>query len=156
MVGMASVLAFSYPSANPPIDYAVVFDGANDHIATWNTSLLGAQPSEATLAATQASAPYQTFIAPAATEQRVRDSSADKVVTDPSAVGRAVRGAAAVLVDEINALRQRDRDRADDVAAATSLADLKVRWAARAALADRTLAQAKSAIQNKITTGVAD
>jgi hypothetical protein len=45
----------------------------------------------------------------------------------------------------LNILRTRDRDRSVDVAAATSLADLKTRWAAQSALNDRTLAQAKAA-----------
>lgn len=59
--------------------------------------------------------------------------------------GYQLRGLAKIMIDEINTLRQRDRDRSDDVAAATSLADLKTRWAARSTLNDRTLAQAKTA-----------
>lgn len=59
--------------------------------------------------------------------------------------GYQLRGLAKIMIDEINALRQRDVDRSADVAAATSLADLKTRWAARSALNDRTLAQAKTA-----------
>ncbi len=157
MVGIASVLQIQYPTARPGIDWRVEnATGAADGIVFWNTGLLGVQPTEPQLLAIQSSPAYQTYLTPAAVEQRTRDSSADKVVTDKTAIGRAVRGAAAVLVDEINFLRARDRDRADDVAAATSLADLKVRWAARVVLTDRTLAQAKTAIQNKITDGTAD
>lgn len=59
--------------------------------------------------------------------------------------GYQLRGLCKLLIDEINALRERDRDRSVDVAAATSLADLKTRWAARSTLNDRTLAQAKTA-----------
>lgn len=70
--------------------------------------------------------------------------------------GLTLRAIASVLVDELNLLRQRDRDRAIDVAASTSLADLKTRWAARSDLADRTLSQAKTALQNAITSGTAD
>ena len=69
---------------------------------------------------------------------------------------KVLRAVAAVLVDEINALRQRDRDRSADVAAATNLADLKTRWAARSTLADRTMAQAKTAIQTTIAAGTVD
>lgn len=156
MVGMASVLAFLYPTANPPIDYVVVFDGTNDHITKWNTGLLGPQPSESSLATTQASAPYQTYITPAAVDQRARDAASDAVVNEPHAVYKGLRGAAAVLVDEINALRQWEMSFKAAVAAATSLADLKTSVAALPNLPDRTLAQAKSAIQTKITTGVAD
>lgn len=64
--------------------------------------------------------------------------------------GRILRAVVALVVDEINILRQRDRDRAVDVAAATTLADLKTRWAARSSLADRTYAQARTAIRNFI------
>lgn len=55
-----------------------------------------------------------------------------------------------VLIDEINILRTRDRDRAADVATALSLADLKTLWALRAELTDRTGAQARNAIKNEI------
>lgn len=66
------------------------------------------------------------------------------------------RGAALVTMDELNILRQRDVDRSADVAASTSLADLKSRWAARSALPQRAGSQIKTAIQNKINAGDAD
>lgn len=69
---------------------------------------------------------------------------------------RLLRAIGSVLVDELNILRQRDRDRAADVAAATSLADLKTRWAARSTLADRTLAQAKQAIKDAANSAATD
>lgn len=69
---------------------------------------------------------------------------------------KAERAFILVLIDELNILRQRDRDRASDVAAATSLADLKTRWAVRSSLADRDVTQVKPAIQNKINSGAAD
>lgn len=156
MVGITSVLQFLYPTAVPFVDYQVQVTGADEHITFWNTGSLGAQPSEGFLATTQASGPYLTYVSAPAVLQRARDAAAAAVETDTSAKYKALRGAAAVLVDEINLLRQRDRDRADDVAASTSLADLKTRWAARAALNDRTLAQAKNAIEGKITAGVVD
>jgi len=61
-----------------------------------------------------------------------------------------------VLIDELNILRVRFNDLAIDVAAATSLADLKTRWAAHASLAARDITQVKPAIQNKLNTGAAD
>ncbi len=61
-------------------------------------------------------------------------------------LGRLMRAVVKLTVDEINTLRTRDRNRSDDVAAATSLADLKTRWAARSAMNDRTYAQVKSSI----------
>lgn len=67
-----------------------------------------------------------------------------------------LRALADILKDEINILRKRDRDRSTDVAAATSLADLKTRWAARASLDDRTLSQLKTAIQDRVDSGNVD
>src|SRR5688572_6634246 len=79
-----------------------------------------------------------------------------ELLTGTSGAAKLVRGILLVALDEINLLRQRDRDRSVDVAAATSLADLKTRWAARASLADRTGAQLKNAVENKIDAGSAD
>lgn len=86
-------------------------------------------------------------------EQR---SEAKSFYSSPDALGKIERAVALVLLDEINVLRQRDRDRATDVAAAASLADLKIRWAARSGLPDRTATQARAAIENKIDSGGSD
>ena len=61
-----------------------------------------------------------------------------------------LRALVLVLLGENNVLRQRDRDRATDVAGSGSLAALKTAWAARAPLADRTAAQARTAIRSAI------
>lgn len=66
------------------------------------------------------------------------------------------RAFADIVKEEINILRQRDRDRSTDVAAAISLADLKARWALRSSLTDRTLSQLKTAIKNRIDDGTVD
>jgi len=76
--------------------------------------------------------------------------------TDIGPLGKSLRGLLLVLLDEFNILRQRERDRAADVAAALTLADLKVRWAARSLLNDRDITQVKPAVQNKINGGDAD
>lgn len=83
-------------------------------------------------------------------------SSAKAVENITSADGIKWRALALILLDEFNTLRQRDRDRSVDVAAATSLADLKTRWAARSTLDDRTIQQLKNAYENKIDAGSAD
>ena len=57
-----------------------------------------------------------------------------------------------VLVDEINALRQQLAAQAAAVAAATTLADLKTRWAGLPATPDRTPAQARTAVVAKVKT----
>jgi hypothetical protein len=85
-----------------------------------------------------------------------RDQAVDAIDNDRTSHWKAERAAAAVLVDEINLLRDWNTGLASAVAAATSLADLKTRVALLPALPDRTLSQAKTAIQNKITSGVVD
>lgn len=61
-----------------------------------------------------------------------------------------------VTVDEVNALRDWITSFKVAVAAASSLADLKVRVAALDAMPDRTEAQAKAAVVNKLNSGGAD
>lgn len=78
------------------------------------------------------------------------------VDANPNAECKAFRGLILVIIDQFNILFQRDRDRAVDVANATTLADLKTRWAARAALNDRDITQVKPAIQAKLNAGTAD
>lgn len=77
-------------------------------------------------------------------------------LSDAAANSKVLRSILLVVLDEINLLRQRDLDRSADVAAATSLADLKTRWAAEPSLTDRTVQQGRTAIQNKIDAGAAD
>lgn len=67
---------------------------------------------------------------------------------------RAYRAVAAIMVDEINALRDWVTAFKVATAAATSLADFKTRVAALPDLPDRTLAQAKSAFITKVQQGV--
>lgn len=80
----------------------------------------------------------------------------DEAIVFMTALGenaRAYRAVAAIMVDEINSLRQWITSFKAAVAAATTLADLKTRVAALAALPDRTLAQAKAAFIAKIQGG---
>ena len=63
---------------------------------------------------------------------------------------RRMKAVVLVLVDEINLLRGWIAGFKAAVAASTSLADLKTRVAATAAMPDRTGAQAKTAIANKV------
>ncbi len=74
MVGIASVLAYLYPSAVPLADYVVTHAAGADHITQWNTGTLGAQPDEASLATTQASAPYLTYISAPEVAKRLAQS----------------------------------------------------------------------------------
>lgn len=66
------------------------------------------------------------------------------------------RAIAAVLLDELNAHALKINSILDAVDAATSLADLKTRIGLIADYPQRTLAQAKTSINNKIDSGEAD
>jgi hypothetical protein len=66
------------------------------------------------------------------------------------------RTVAALLVDEVNILRQWLASFKVEVAAATTLADLKTRVAGLPATPDRTLTQAKTAYETKVDSGAAD
>lgn len=93
---------------------------------------------------------------PASINLDQRNGAISQFVSDHSPMAKVERAILLTIKDEINILRQRDVDRAVDVAAATSLADLKVRWAARSALDPRTIQQAKTSVENKINTGEPD
>lgn len=66
------------------------------------------------------------------------------------------RALADIIKDEINILRGWLASFKTEVAAATTLADLKTRVAGLPATGDRTLAQLKTAIQNRIDSGTVD
>lgn len=107
---------------------------------------------------------YAAFIAthqpvsptPAQILINIHNQASSKVVSGLDVVSTLQRAVELVTRDEINILRQRDLDRASDVEEATSLTDLKTRWAARAPLEQRSVSQIKTAIQNKINSGDAD
>lgn len=85
-----------------------------------------------------------------------RSTAIEQIAIDPNAPSKALRAILLVIMDELNILRQRENDRSADIAAATSLADLKTRWATRPLLSDRVGTQIKTAVQNKINSGVSD
>lgn len=70
--------------------------------------------------------------------------------------GQALRALVYVLIDEINILRQWTISFKSETALASSLADFKTRVATLPTLPDRTLAQAKTAIQTEIDNGTVD
>jgi len=81
---------------------------------------------------------------------------ASNIIDDTGYLGKLFRAEGAVLVDEINALRQWITSFKAAVAAATTFANLQTRVAALASVPDRTLSQARTAIQTKITSGSVD
>lgn len=72
------------------------------------------------------------------------------------AQGAILRAVGAVLVDEINTVRQWTVSFKAEVAASTTLANLQTRVSGLPTLVDRTLAQAKTAITNKINSDAVD
>lgn len=83
-------------------------------------------------------------------------NGAKTIVDSLGSDAKVLRAVLLLILDELNDLRKRDRDRAVDVAASANLADLKTRWAAQSTLSDRTATQARNAIKNKIDAGDAD
>ncbi len=79
-------------------------------------------------------------------------AEAKKIIDEMRADGLTQRAAAKVMVDEINLLRSWITDFKVQVAAASSLADLKTRVAALPAVPARTLTQFKTAIKAEIET----
>lgn len=71
-------------------------------------------------------------------------------------INLAQRGFALVTLDEINTLREWITTFKADVAAATSLTDLKTRVAAEPNFPDRTPTQLKNAVKTKISSGGAN
>jgi len=110
-----------------------------------------------TLAEVQAAqSACQTALTPSGLLAKQRATAISEFQSATDAGVKRDRAIMLILLDELNILRQRDRDRSADVAAATSLADLKTRWAGRSSLTDRTVDQAKTAFQAKIDSGAAD
>ena len=75
---------------------------------------------------------------------------------DLAKLGKVLRAVVLVTLDEINTLRQWDADLKAAVAAATNFADLKTRIAALPGMPDRTGAQARTAVRNRLDNGSAD
>lgn len=81
---------------------------------------------------------------------------ADELLSSRRQEAKLQRAVAAVLVDEVNVVRQWLAALKTQVAAATNFADLKARVATLPATPDRTLAQARTAIQNRLAGGTVD
>jgi hypothetical protein len=83
-------------------------------------------------------------------------TAANEITTDAYSDGIKWRALTMILLDELNDLRQWTVAFKAQVAAASTLADLKTRVATLATLSDRTIAQAKTAYANKVNAGTAD
>lgn len=76
----------------------------------------------------------------------------DSAVSD----GKILKAVVLLLIDELNDLRKWSRDFKTETAAATNLSNFQARVATLPTLADRTAAQARTAIRTKIDNGDAD
>jgi hypothetical protein len=85
-----------------------------------------------------------------------RANSVNDIDNNKTGVYKSLRSAASLLVDEENLIRQWLTSFKVEVAAATSLADLKARVATLPAMPDRTMAQAKNAMKAKVNSGDVD
>lgn len=92
----------------------------------------------------------------AAARNLAERASAQVLVDETAAREKVLRAAADVIRDEINLLRQWLALFKTEVAAATSLADLKTRVAGLPNTPDRSLAQFRTAIINRINDGSVD
>lgn len=98
---------------------------------------------------------FATLVGPTVLTSLLR-ASALQYINSEQGVSKAQRAIFLALLDAFNASIQRERNMDADIAAATSLADLKARRAARPIVNDITPQQAKTAVQNKIDSGQAD
>jgi hypothetical protein len=85
-----------------------------------------------------------------------RVTAKEAITTKLTSDAKLARALVSVLIDELNDARAWITSFKAEVAAATTLADLKTRVASLPAMPARTLAQAKTAIANKIDGGSVD
>jgi hypothetical protein len=150
MVGM--VLQYLYPAAVALRDYEVRADALGaQSISRWDAAALGAQPTPQQLADAIASAPFLAWLAEHGGDAGLTQRRLAKELYDAlDAEARALRAVVVLTVDELNDLRSWITSFKAEVAAASSLADLKTRVATLPSLPQRTYAQARTAVRNAV------
>lgn len=140
------------------LDTALGFTGTRVTVGITPTLVIVSHPSltSANDAAVNSAIAAYVFDALYDSRTPAKNSIAAASASNAPALNLVLRATASVLVDEINALRQWNTGMAACVAGAATLAALKTCVATLPALPDRTLSQAATAIQNKITAGSAD
>jgi len=116
---------------------------------TWDD--VGAKPTDAELDAGLIQLNDPTVIT-----ADLRNSAVNQLLSDPSPNAKLIRAVLLTILDENNILRQWIEAFKAQTALAGTLADLKSRIAALPAMPDRTVAQGKTAVQNKLNAGPAD
>jgi hypothetical protein len=87
---------------------------------------------------------------------KARNEANNDIDNNKAGLYKSLRAEAKLIVNEINILRQWIVGFKVEVAAATSLADLKTRVATLPNLPDRTFEQAKTAMKNEVMAGSVD
>ncbi len=135
---------------------SIYIDSISGMVSPYNPSTVQVSPANLQSIA-------QPFINVFDGSQAAQDSWTQRVIdyrlrvldymSSPDPDARAYRTVAAIMVDEINILREWIVSFQAAVAAATSLANLQTRVAALPNLPDRTLAQARSAFIARVNSG---
>ncbi len=132
----------------------LAIDGISGVVSPYNSTTVRMSPPELQ---TQAQPTINAFdgsqAAQDAWQSGQNENQANAFMLALDSNSRAYRAVAAIMVDEINALREWIVSFKAQVAAASSLADLKTRVAGLPDLPDRTLAQAKAAFISKVNAG---
>lgn len=87
---------------------------------------------------------------------RERERAADVIQNSIDKEEKLLKAVLLVALDEVNTIREWLASFKTEVAAATSLSDLKTRVGNLPAMPDRTAAQVKSAVLSKLSSGAAD
>ncbi len=134
----------------------VFIDSISGMVSPYNPAVVQVSPANLQAAA-------QPFINAFDGSQAAQDAWTQRVteyqsrtlpyMASPDQDSRAYRAIAAIMVDEINTLREWIMSFQAAVAAASSLANLQTRVAALPNLPDRTLAQARSAFIARVNSG---
>lgn len=141
MVNKVPAILFLYPTAVPLTDFRVDSAGGVETITFWNAAKLGAQPSDATLAAvTQAQADSAVNAAKDAVQLAAYDARS------------VLRASALVIADELNAHALKINAILTAVDNASTFANLKTAIAAIQDYPQRSDAQIRTAITNKLAT----
>jgi hypothetical protein len=153
MVSLSQKLLYLHPDSIPMVDWVVRDDGAGEFIAFWNNAL-GPQPTQAELdAITEA----QVIAGAESHFAQQEKASATQSVDDATQIHgnrieRIVISVATSAVKVINNDRTTLGQMNAAVQAATSLADLKTRFAAISFPAQITMQQLKDSIKADIAT----
>jgi hypothetical protein len=152
----APSLQYKHPELDPLNDYSC-YEIADGVELSWNTQTM-AKPSESEISAWIAEPEFSNWYTTHGgdTTLTARQLALDAVSQELRREYMIDRAIAMVVIDEINSIRQWIMDFKAATAAAASLADFKTKVAALNDMPQRTGAQARAAINNKLSSGSVD